>query len=102
MTRSEMVEALGPIGGFLNVIGIPAGMLAFLLFMLWQAASSLHTSVVVPIVESHTEYLEQTSETLRSLGETQARQAETLQEIAAGQRDIHDASGRMGAAPPGR
>jgi hypothetical protein len=97
-----MVEALGPLGGFLNVIGIPAGMLAFLLFMLWQAASSLHTSVVVPIVESHTEYLEQTSATLRSLGEIQGRQAETLQEIAAGQRDIHEAIGRMGAAPPGR
>lgn len=102
MTRSEMVEALGPVGGFLNVIGIPAGMLVFLFWMAWQAGSAIHTTVVVPIVESHAEFLQQTSATLRSLGETQVRQAETLQEIAAGQRDIHEAIGRMGAAPPRR
>ena len=102
MTRSEIIDALGPTGALLNAIGIPAGILAVMLWMVWQAASSLHTSVVVPIVESHTQYLEQTSATLRSLGETQVRQAETLQEIAAGQRDIHEAIGRMGAAPPGR
>jgi hypothetical protein len=55
--------------------------------------------VVVPIVESHTEYLQQTSATLRSLGETQVRQAETLQEIAAGQREIIT---RIGSSGPDR
>lgn len=99
MTRSEFVEALGPVGGFLNVIGIPAGMLVFIFWMFWQAAASLHSTVVVPIVESHTEYLQQTSATLRSLGETQVRQAETLQEIAAGQREIIS---RIGSAEPDR
>jgi hypothetical protein len=88
VTRSEIVEALGPTGALLNTIGIPAGILAVILWMFWQAAASLHSTVVVPIVESHTEYLQQTSATLRSLGETQVRQAETLQEIAAGQREI--------------
>lgn len=102
MTRSELVEALGPVGGFLNMIGIPAGMLVFILFMGWQASCSIHSTIVVPIVESHTKFLQQTSETLRSLGEIQGRQAETLQEIAAGQRDIQDAIGRMVAAPTDR
>ena len=99
MTRSEIVEALGPTGALLNTIGIPAGILAVMLWMFWQAASSLHETVVVPIVESHTEYLQQTSATLRSLGETQVRQAETLQEIAAGQREIIT---RIGSAGPDR
>ena len=99
MTRSEIVEALGPTGALLNTIGIPAGILAVILWMFWQAASSLHETVVVPIVEGHTEYLQQTSATLRSLGETQVRQAETLQEIAAGQREIIT---RMGSAGPDR
>lgn len=99
MTRSEIVEALGPTGALLNTIGIPAGILAVILWMFWQAAASLHSTVVVPIVESHTEYLQQTSATLRSLGETQVRQAETLQEIAAGQRQIIT---RIGSAGPDR
>lgn len=99
MTRSEIVEALGPTGALLNTIGIPAGILAVILWMFWQAAASLHSTVVVPIVESHTEYLQQTSATLRSLGETQVRQAETLQEIAAGQREIIT---RIGSAGPDR
>lgn len=99
MTRSEIVEALGPVGGFLNVIGIPAGMLVFIFWMFWQAAASVHSTVVVPYVTAHTEYLEKTSETLRSLGETQARQTETLREIAAGQREIIS---RIGSAEPDR
>lgn len=88
MTRSEIVEALGPTGAFLNSIGIPAGVLLLILYMFWAASSTLHETVVVPVVKSHTEYLEQTSATLRSLGETQCRQAETLQEIAVGQREL--------------
>jgi len=99
VTRSEIVEALGPTGALLNTIGIPAGILAVILWMFWQAAASLHSTVVVPIVESHTEYLQQTSATLRSLGETQVRQAETLQEIAAGQREIIT---RIGSSGPDR
>jgi hypothetical protein len=101
VTRSEIVEALGPTGALLNTIGIPAGLLAVILWMFWTGSAALHETVVVPIVESHTEYLHQTSATLRSLGETQCRQAETLQEIAAGQRDIHEAIGRMGGVQSG-
>lgn len=99
MTRGEIIEALGPTGALLNTIGIPAGILAVILWMFWQASATLHETVVVPIVESHTEYLKQTSATLRSLGETQVRQAETLQEIAAGQREIIS---RIGSAEPDR
>lgn len=99
MTRGEIIEALGPTGALLNTIGIPAGILAVILWMFWQASATLHETVVLPIVESHTEYLQQTSATLRSLGETQVRQAETLQEIAAGQREIIS---RIGSAEPDR
>jgi hypothetical protein len=88
VTRSEIVEALGPTGAFLNSIGIPAGVLLLILYMFWSGSAALHETVVLPVVKSHTEYLEQTSATLRSLGETQCRQAETLQEIAVGQREI--------------
>lgn len=105
MTRSEIVEALGPTGVFLNAIGIPTGLLLLIVtgggYMLWSAAASLHESVVVPYVSAHAEFLEKTGETLRSLGETQSRQAETLQEIAAGQRDIHEAISRMGSVQSG-
>jgi hypothetical protein len=99
VTRSELIEALGPTGALLNTIGIPAGVLAVILWMFYSASATLHDTVVVPVVESHTEYLKTTSETLRSLAETQGRQAETLQEIAAGQREIIS---RIGAAEPDR
>ncbi len=99
MTRSELIEALGPTGALLNTIGIPAGVLAVILWMFWSASATLHDTVVVPWVQSHTEYVQATSETLRVLAETQGRQAETLQEIAAGQREIIS---RIGAAEPDR
>lgn len=101
MTRDQIIDALGPMGGFLNSIGIPAGVLLVILWMFWQASATLHETVVVPIVESHTEYLHQTSATLRSLGETQCRQAETLQELATGQREIHQAIQRIGSIESG-
>jgi hypothetical protein len=105
VTRSEIAEALGPVGVFFNAIGIPAGMLLLIVtgggYMIWAAASSIHHSVVVPYVTAHTEYLQQTSETLRALSNTQARQTETLQEIASGQRDIHEAIKRLGSVESG-
>jgi len=102
VTRSDLIDALGPAGTFLNAIGVPAGVLLLILWMFWRAMGTLHETVVIPIVESHTEYLQQTSATLRSLGETQGRQAKTLQEIATGQREIMSRLGRPaleGAAP---
>lgn len=70
-------------------IGISAAILAAFLWLAREAATSLHSSVVVPIVKSHTEFLDTTRETLVELSQAQRQQAETLQELAIGQRDIH-------------
>lgn len=72
-------------------VGVPVAILAALLFLVREAASSLHSSVLIPVVQSHTEFLSTTQETLKELGNAQRQQAETLQELAIGQRDIHRA-----------
>lgn len=70
-------------------LGVSVVILGALLWLAREAATSLHSSVVVPIVTSHTEFLDTTSKTLVELSQTQRQQAETLQELAIGQRDIH-------------
>jgi hypothetical protein len=42
----------------------------------------------VPIVEAHGKFLDSTSRNLEEIGTTQRQQAETLQEIAVGQKEI--------------
>ena len=68
--------------------GVPVVILCVLLWMVREAAVGLHTTVVSPVVESHAEFLKQTSTTLREIGTTQQQQAVTMEEIAAGQREI--------------
>lgn len=70
-------------------LGIPVLILAAILWVSREAATSVHNSVIVPIVKSHTEFLESTSSTLHEIGETQSQQAETLRGLADGQREIH-------------
>lgn len=74
-TRRALMEAA-------ERFGVPVVILAAFLWMAREAATSVHTSVVVPIVESHTKFLEETSR-------TQSQQAETLRELAVGQKEIH-------------
>lgn len=74
--------------------GFPIVMLGVVVFCFREAAVALHQTVLIPVVDSHTTFLRQTSETLTSLGKTQASQAETLQEIAAGQREIQHEIGQ--------
>lgn len=52
------------------------------------AAVALHETVLVPVVESHTTFLQATSDTLATLSKAQERQADTLEELAAGQKEI--------------
>jgi hypothetical protein len=47
--------------------------------------------VVVPVVESHSTFLKQTTATLEGLGRAQEKQADTLRELAEAQREIRDA-----------
>lgn len=80
--------------------GVPVVLLAVLVWFLRDAAVTLHGTVLVPIVKSHTEFLDATRDTLGEIGRTQMQQAETLQEIAAGQREIKQAViKRTGALP---
>jgi hypothetical protein len=72
-------------------LGVPCVLLAVVLWCGREAAISLSQTVLEPIVTSHVEFLDATRETLREIGHTQAQQAETLQEIALGQRDIKQA-----------
>jgi len=68
--------------------GIPVLMLIALLWMIREAATSLNGSVVIPIVQSHTEFLDTTRETLTEISRTQLKQADTMQEIAENQREL--------------
>ena len=77
-------------------LGISVAILAVILWMTREAAVSIHSTVVIPIVKSHTDFLETTSETLSEISKTQSKQAEALQELAVGQRDIHHAVIRSG------
>lgn len=61
------------------------------------AAVALHETVLVPVVESHTTFLQATSDTLATLSKSQQRQADTLDELAEGQRQLQHAIGRVGA-----
>ena len=83
--------------------GVPVVILAVMIWFLRDAAVTIHGTVLVPIVKSHTEFLESTRETLDEIGKTQFQQAETLQEIAAGQQEIKQAvvkkTGQHGEAP---
>lgn len=68
--------------------GVPLLVLVALLWMIREAATSLNGTVVVPVVKSHTDFLETTRETLTEISRTQMRQADTMQEIAENQREL--------------
>lgn len=74
--------------------GVPVVLLAVLVWSLRDAAVVLHSTVLVPVVKSHTEFLDATRETLHEIGTTQQQQAKTLQELAVGQREIQQAVAR--------
>jgi hypothetical protein len=60
-------------------------------FFLREACVSIHGTLLVPIVKSHCDFLESTSETLHEIEETQSTQAAILSEISLSQRAIQSA-----------
>jgi hypothetical protein len=68
--------------------GVPVLLLVALLWMIREAASSLNGTVVVPLVKSHTEFLDTTRETLTEISATQMQQAMTMQGISENQREL--------------
>ena len=71
--------------------GVPLVLLAVVMWFMRDAAITLHGTVLVPIVKSHTEFLDSTRETLDEIVKTQFKQAETLQAIAVDQHAIKQA-----------
>lgn len=71
--------------------GLPVIMLAVTVYLFREAAISLHQTLLVPVVQTHTEFIKATQENLREISVSQNKQAETLHELAEGQRDIQRA-----------
>ena len=71
--------------------GVPVMLLVALLFFAREMCVSIHSTLLVPIVKSHCDFLESTSETLHEIDQTQAQQALILGEISLGQRAIQQA-----------
>ena len=88
MTTDELKQ--GTIDTLLRIadrFGVPCVLLAVGIWMTREAAIAIHASVVEPVVKSHVEFLESTKETMH-------QQAETLQELATGQREIQQVLAR--------
>ena len=83
-TRQSMLEACIRVA---ERFGVPVVLLAVGIWMTREAAIAIHASVVEPVVKSHVEFLESTKETMH-------QQAETLQELATGQREIQQVLAR--------
>jgi hypothetical protein len=75
-------KELGP------AVVVPTILLCLVIYLFREAAVTVHATVLVPVVESHKTFLEATTTTLKEISSTQARQAETLEELAIGQREI--------------
>jgi len=71
--------------------GVPVALLVTLLFFAREMCVSIHATLLVPIVKSHVEFLQSTSETLHEIQNTEATQATILGELSIGQRDIQQA-----------
>lgn len=95
MTAEEIRQ--GIVDTFIRVadrFGVPCVILAAVLWFGREAAIALHGTVLQPVVKSHVEFLESTSETLHEIGRTQEQQAEMLQELATGQQKIQQVLAR--------
>lgn len=91
MTAEEIKQSV--LDTFLRIadrFGVPCVILAVVMFFGREAAIALHGTVVEPMVKSHVEFLDATAETLKEIGQVQRQQTATLQELAAGQRDLHE------------
>lgn len=91
MTADEFKQ--GVLDSMLRIaerFGVPVVLLGVLIWLGREAAISLHGTLVKPVVESHVQFLETTSETLREISTVQTQQASTLEELAHGQRELKD------------
>jgi hypothetical protein len=91
MTADELKQ--GVLDSMLRIaerFGVPVVLLGVLIWLGREAAISMHGTIVKPVVEAHVDFLETTSATLKEISVTQEKQAETLDELAHGQRDLRE------------
>ena len=69
-------------------LGVPLLLMAALLYMAREAGIAIYGGAVRPLVQAHSAFLESTQGTLREIGQTQRQQAEAMQEMVIGQREI--------------
>lgn len=89
MTAQEIRDGL--LDAFIRVadrFGVPCVILAVVLYFGREAAIAIHSTVLQPVVKSHVQFLDTTSETLKEIGQVQQQQAVTLQELSHGQREL--------------
>lgn len=68
--------------------GVPVVILAVVLYFGREACQVIYSGAIEPVVSSHVQFLETTSETLHEISKVQSQQEETLRELAAGQSEI--------------
>ena len=91
MTADELKQ--GVLDSMLRIaerFGVPVVLLGVLIWLGREAAITLHGTLVKPVVESHVQFLETTSETLKEISAAQGQQATTLEELAHGQRELRE------------
>lgn len=91
MTSDELKQ--GILDSMLRVaerFGVPVVLLGVIIWLGREAAITLHGTLVKPVVESHVQFLETTSETLKEISTVQTQQAATLDELAHGQRELRE------------
>ena len=89
MTTEEIRQ--GVLDTFIRIadrFGVPCVILAVVLYFGREACQVLYSGAVEPVVKSHIEFLEATSETLHEISSVQTQQAKTLQELAEGQYEL--------------
>jgi hypothetical protein len=84
-SKAALADSLLKVG---TQLGVPVLILAAFLWMAREAGFAMYSGAVIPIVEAHTRFLESTESTLKEIGATQKQQAETMQEIVVGQREL--------------
>jgi hypothetical protein len=72
-------------------LGVPFLITGILLFMAREGLTSVHRTVVLPFIESHTSFLESASKTLDRICAVQERQADVLDALTEGQSEIRHA-----------
>lgn len=89
MTADELKAGLADIAfRALDRFGIPCVLLGVFLWFGREGAMALHETLVKPVVKSHVEFLETTSETLAEICTVQKQQAAALDELADAQRQM--------------